>query len=86
MTHTEITREKVRRLMNARPFRRFILVMENGQEIPVEHPENIAIDVGTPRRPEGSNWFSVATDDGYVEGTFTKVTTVLQPDPDNLAG
>jgi hypothetical protein len=44
MTRTETTRGQLRDLYNARPFQAFVLSLENGDQILVEHPENLAFD------------------------------------------
>ena len=41
---TALVRSAVQRLLNQRPFRPFALLLENGDRVIIEHPENIAFD------------------------------------------
>jgi hypothetical protein len=41
---TDAVRADVRRLRRQVPFRPFALLMENGDRVPIGHPENIAFD------------------------------------------
>lgn len=41
---TELHREEVKRLMHTSPFRPFVLTLESGQTLVIEHPENVAFD------------------------------------------
>ncbi len=41
---TEPIRNEVLRLTRQAPFRPFLLTLENGDTVPIEHPENIAFD------------------------------------------
>lgn len=41
---TMIIRAEVHRLLSQRPFRPFALLLENGDRVLIEHPENIAFD------------------------------------------
>jgi len=40
----ELNRAEVLRLLNIRPFRPFVITLDNNQQLVVEHPENIAFD------------------------------------------
>ena len=44
MSRVDSIRAEVQRLMRSTPFHPFALLMENGDRILVEHPENIAFD------------------------------------------
>jgi hypothetical protein len=46
MPRAESIRAQVYHLVRAAPFHPFALLMENGDRIVVEHPENIAFDPG----------------------------------------
>ena len=69
-------RQQIVELLRAVPFHPFVLTMENGQTIAIEHPENIAYDpdangpVGT--LPD----FYVISRKLRVFSTFDAVTTV----------
>ena len=41
---TALVRPEVQRLLAQRPFRPFVLSLENGDRVAIEHPENIAFD------------------------------------------
>ena len=43
---TAVVRAEVQRLFRQVPFRPFVLNLENGDRITIEHPENIAFDPG----------------------------------------
>ena len=61
---------------NARsvPFRRFILVLENGDRVLIEHPENIAFDP-EPKEP-GPDEFYVITGRIRMFSTFGAVSSI----------
>ena len=40
----EETRAELQRFVNQRPFQRFIINLENGDRLTVDHPENMAFD------------------------------------------
>jgi hypothetical protein len=44
MPRTDVIRAEVQRSLRSTPFHPFALLMENGDRIVVEHPENIAFD------------------------------------------
>jgi hypothetical protein len=50
--------EELRAARDRRPFRRFTIRMSDGDEIPVEHPENLAWDEdsGTAVCRSGGGW------------------------------
>ena len=64
---TQTIRDRVVRLLRQTPFRPFVLSMENGDRIAIEHPENIAFDPGT-NGTEGSPDFYVLSGWGAVLG------------------
>lgn len=51
---TALILHEVQRLQNQRPFHPFALLMENGDRVIVEHPENLAFDP-TGKRPAASH-------------------------------
>ncbi len=68
-------RAEVIRMVRQAPFRPFILSMENGDRVPIGHPENIAFD------PEGkSSDFYVISGQVRLFGTFEAVTNVATAD------
>lgn len=42
----EVIRERLRELVRTVPFESFVITLENGDHMNVEHPENIAFDPG----------------------------------------
>jgi hypothetical protein len=72
---TEVVRTEIGRLLREVPFRRFALHLENGQQIIVEHPENIAFEPGN-NGSGGSPDFYVFSRQLRSYGTFKAVTGV----------
>jgi hypothetical protein len=68
---TPVVRAEVQRLIRQAPFRPFVLHLENGDRITIEHPENIAFDPG----PEGSADFYVISGQLRVSRNFEAVTS-----------
>jgi len=75
MPRADGIRNEVHRLMRAVPFQPFMLVLENGDQVVIEHPENIAFEAGTPERP-GSPDFYVLSNKQHIYSTFAAVTNV----------
>ena len=68
-------RAEVARMVRQAPFRPFILSLENGDRVPIGHPENIAFD------PEdGSSDFYVISGRIRYFGTFDAVSSVATAD------
>ncbi len=57
----ELIRTEVTKLMREVPFRPFFILMENGDRVMIEHPENIAFHAGTPGERAGSREFRALT-------------------------
>jgi hypothetical protein len=71
----ESVRAEVTRMVRQAPFRPFVLSMENGDRVPIGHPENIAFD------PEGeSPDFYVISGRVRLFGTFDAVSSVATAD------
>ncbi len=68
-----VVRAEVQRLIRQAPFRPFVLNLENGDRITIEHPENIAFDPGS----EGSADFYVISGRLRVFSTFEAVTSTV---------
>jgi hypothetical protein len=77
---TQSIRSEVQRLLQARPFRPFVLVLENGQQVLIEHPENIAFDPSANGDDPRSNEFYVLSRELRVFSTFAAVTSVALAD------
>jgi hypothetical protein len=69
---TALVRPEVQRLLGQRPFRPFALLMENGDRVVIEHPENIAFDPTA----QGPADFYVISGRLRLFGTFEAVTGV----------
>ena len=71
----EMVRAEVQRLLDQVPFHPFVLSMENGDRIVIEHPENIAFDPAEDDS-NGSTDFYVISHRLRVFSTFEAVTSV----------
>jgi hypothetical protein len=80
MPRLEVIRAEVQRLVRAAPFHPFVLVMENGDRVVIEHPENIAFDPATPEGVGGSEEFYVLSKRFRLFSTFGAVTGVSLAD------
>jgi len=83
MTRAETIRAEIQRLIRAVPFRRFILMLESGDRVLIEHPENIAFD---PEAKEpGSDEFYVITGRIRLFSTFSAVSSIALADREGAA-
>ena len=71
----EQVRSEVQRLLRQAPFRGFVLNFENGDRIPIQHPENIAFDPGG-NSASASVDFYVVSGRYRLHSTFEAVTSV----------
>jgi len=58
--------------VHAAPFREFILQLENGDDVRIEHPENIAFEPD----PDGSEEFYVISGKIRLFSTFSAVSAI----------
>ncbi|MGL4549887.1 MAG: hypothetical protein ACRC33_01765 [Gemmataceae bacterium] len=79
---TALIRPEVQRLINQRPFRPFALLMENGDRVIIEHPENMAFDPTA----SGPGRFALITSRLVVHSTFEAVTSVTELDSGEATG
>jgi hypothetical protein len=77
---TGIVRSEIQRLLRQAPFQPFVLNLENGDRITIEHPENIAFDPGSNGPDSGSSDFYVISGRLRVYSTFEAVTHVALAD------
>jgi hypothetical protein len=77
-TRTATIRSRIQDLLRQHPFRPFMINMENGDRISVEHPENIAFYPGNGNSAGGSNDFYAITSGLWYYGTFDAVTGVVR--------
>ena len=83
MARTEAMRTEVHRLIRAIPFRRFILILESGDRVMIEHPENVAFD---PEGKEpGGDEFYVITGRIRLFSTFGAVSSIALADREGAA-
>jgi hypothetical protein len=80
MPRVEAIHSEVQRLLRSAPFRPFALIMENGDRIIIEHPENIAFDPETSEGTGGSEEFYVISNRLRLFSTFGAVTDVALVD------
>jgi hypothetical protein len=76
MPRVELVRSEVQRLLHAVPFRPFALILENGDRIIIEHPENIAFDPAAAEGTGRSEDFYVISNKLRMFSTFGAVTSV----------
>jgi hypothetical protein len=76
----EVVQSEVVRMLRAVPFRPFVLNMENGDRVLVEHPENIAFNPPKNGSPGSSRFHVITSNDAVVVGSFAAVTNITQVD------
>ncbi len=79
---TVVVRSEVQRLLRQAPFRPFVLNLENGNRLTIEHPENIAFDPSSDDSQGGSTDFYAISGRLRVFGTFEAVTHLALADTD----
>jgi hypothetical protein len=80
MPRIEATRSEVQRLLRAVPFRPFVLNLENGDHVLIEHPENIAFEPAPQEGAVGSDDFYVISNRVRLFSTFGAITSVALMD------
>lgn len=76
MARVDSIRSEVLRLMRAKPFRPFALLLENGERVMIGHPENIAFEPGSAEGVGGSEDFYVISGGLRMFSSFSAVTGV----------
>ena len=76
---TDVIKEALARLVRQSPFQPFIVNLENGDRIVVEHPENIAFDPRTNGEHTSSRFYVVPGEISYF-GSLEAVTNVVLRD------
>ena len=76
---TAVVRSEIQRLIRQAPFRPFVLNLENGDRITIEHPENIAFDPDSDER-KGSRDFYVISGRLRMFSTFDAVSDIALAD------
>ena len=82
---TEAMRAEVQRLIQQRPFRKFLLSLESGQHVIIEHPENMAF-IPADATTEGSRDFYVISGSHRIYGTFEAVSSLTTLDVGGMVG
>ncbi len=77
MPRIDAIRAEILRLMQSRPFRKFVLNLENGDRVLIEHPENIALD---PDAEPATSEFYVITGKLRLFSTFGAISSVVLAD------
>jgi hypothetical protein len=80
MPRVDSIRSEILKLMRARPFRPFALLVENGERVMIGHPENIAFEPGTPEGVGGSDDFYVISGGLRMFSTFGAVSGIVMLD------
>lgn len=83
MPRAEAIRAEIQRLIRATPFRRFLLILESGDRVLIEHPENIAFD--PEAREPSSDEFYVITGRIRLFSTFGAVSSISLADREGAA-
>lgn len=83
MARADTIRAEVQRLIRAVPFRRFVIILESGDRVLIEHPENIAFDPDA-REPE-SDEFYVITGRVRLFSMFGAVASIALADREGAA-
>ena len=78
MPRAEGIRAEIHRLIRAVPFRRFVLILESGDRVLIEHPENIAFD--PEGKSPGGDEFYVITGRIRLFSTFGAVSSIALAD------
>ena len=86
MPRVEAVRTEIQRLLHSVPFRPFVLAMENGERVVIEHPENIAFNPAPAEGGGGSDDFYVISNRLRLFSTFAAITSVALLDRGELAG
>jgi len=76
---TEIARAEIQRLLREFPFRRFVLHMENGDRVQIDHPENIAFQPAV-NGLHGSDEFIVLMNRFRLYSRFDAISTIIPLD------
>jgi hypothetical protein len=76
-------RAEIKRLIRATPFRKFILILESGDRVQIEHPENIAFDP-EPKDPDKDEFY-VITGRIRLFSTFGAVSSIALADREGAA-
>ena len=82
MLRTDSVRSQLLGMIRAAPFHKFVINMEKGDRVLIEHPENIAFD---PRTNSRNSYFSVVTGKVQLLSNFNAVTSIVHADRNGAA-
>ncbi len=85
MPRADAIKSKVLRLIRTAPFRKFVLTLESGDRVLIEHPENIAFDPEAKDKAPGSDEFYVITGRVQLFSTFAAVSSITHADRGGIA-
>jgi hypothetical protein len=83
MPRANAIRAEIQRLIRGIPFRRFMLSLENGDRVVIEHPENIAFD--PEAKDSDGDEFYVITARVRLFSTIGAVSSVTLADREGAA-
>lgn len=86
MPRTATVREQVKQFVHATPFQPFVMIMENGQKLLVEHPECVAFDPAVQEGARGWDKLAVVSEGLVVFCTLGAVTTINTLDRGQVVG
>jgi hypothetical protein len=75
---TEVFRNNLRQVIRRTPFRPFVISLQNGGDVLVEHPENVAFD---PRPNAATDFYVISGDLRLDRGDFELIAV-----PERQAG
>ena len=78
----EDSRQTLRQMVRQRPFQQFLISLENGDRMLIEHPENLAFDP----TDNGKTRFSVVTQNIVCYATLESVASVIHQDTGSVVG
>ena len=83
MARSDSIRAEIQRLIRGVPFRRFLLVLESGDRVLIEHPENIAFDPDA--KGLDNDEFYVITGRIRLFSTFGAISSIALADREGAA-
>ena len=83
MPRAQAIRDEIHRLIRAVPFRKFILMLESGDRVLIEHPESIAFD--PEAKDPGGGELYVITGRIRLFSTFGAVSSIALADREGAA-
>ena len=78
----EDARSTLRQMVRQRPFQPFLISLDNGDRMLIEHPENLAFDPSE----NGRTRFSVVTQHIVCYATLESVSSIIHQDTGTVVG